>query len=146
LTRYKRPLKLKDWAFAIAKRSTMRKARIALVRHLAIIMQRHAATRYRVQTGVDKPSQPERRLNRAPERSDARGREQMTAPILWHAARLADCDFNRAAPHPVDPIKCPNEHVENADTPTASISLITEPSPLDPLENGIGHENERFEP
>src|SRR6202045_301097 len=30
LTRYKGPLKLKDWAFTIAKRSTMRKARIAL--------------------------------------------------------------------------------------------------------------------
>jgi transposase len=38
LTRYKGPLKLKDWALAIAKRSTMRKARIALARRLAIIM------------------------------------------------------------------------------------------------------------
>src|SRR4249920_540172 len=38
LTRYKGSLKLKDWAFAIAKRSTMRKARIALARRLAIIM------------------------------------------------------------------------------------------------------------
>jgi transposase len=37
------PLKLKDWAFAIAKRSTMRKARIALARRLAIIM--HAMLR-----------------------------------------------------------------------------------------------------
>ena len=31
LTRYKGQLKLKDWAFAIAKRSTMRKARVALL-------------------------------------------------------------------------------------------------------------------
>jgi transposase len=38
LTRYKGPLKLKDWALAIAKRSTLRKARIALARRLAIIM------------------------------------------------------------------------------------------------------------
>jgi len=30
LTRYKQPLKLKDWALAIARRSTLRKARIAL--------------------------------------------------------------------------------------------------------------------
>jgi len=30
LTRYKKPLKLKDWALAIGRRSTMRKARIAL--------------------------------------------------------------------------------------------------------------------
>src|SRR5271167_1685909 len=43
LTRCKGPLKLKDWAFAIAKRSTMRKARIALARRLAIIM--HAMLR-----------------------------------------------------------------------------------------------------
>jgi transposase len=38
LTRYKGPLKLKEWALAIAARSTMRKARIALARRLAIIM------------------------------------------------------------------------------------------------------------
>jgi transposase len=44
LTRYKVSLKLKDWAFAIAKRSTMRKARIALARRLAIIM--HAMLRH----------------------------------------------------------------------------------------------------
>ena len=43
LTRYKGPLKLKDWALAIAARSTMRKARIALARRLAIIM--HAMLR-----------------------------------------------------------------------------------------------------
>ena len=44
LTRFKGPLKLKDWAFAIAKRSTMRKARVALARRLAIIM--HAMLRH----------------------------------------------------------------------------------------------------
>ena len=38
LTRCKGQLKLKDWAFAIARRSTMRKARVALARRLAIIM------------------------------------------------------------------------------------------------------------
>jgi transposase len=38
LTRYKGQLKLKAWALSIAKRSTMRKARIALARRLAIIM------------------------------------------------------------------------------------------------------------
>jgi len=43
LTRCKAPMKLRDWAFAIAKRSTMRKARIALARRLAIIM--HAMLR-----------------------------------------------------------------------------------------------------
>src|SRR6266446_7593719 len=44
LTRYKGLLKLKDWALAIAKRSTLRKARIALARRLAIIM--HAMLRH----------------------------------------------------------------------------------------------------
>ena len=43
LTRYKGPLKLKDWALAIAKRSNMPKARIALARRIAIIM--HAMLR-----------------------------------------------------------------------------------------------------
>ena len=38
LTRYKGPLQLKDWALAVARRSTMRKARVALARRLAIIM------------------------------------------------------------------------------------------------------------
>jgi hypothetical protein len=37
----------------------------------------------------------------------------------------------------------PYEHVENADTRQASISLTNEPPILDPLENNIGHE-ERF--
>jgi transposase len=43
LTRYRGKLKLKEWALAIAQRSTMRKARIALARRLAIIM--HAMLR-----------------------------------------------------------------------------------------------------
>jgi hypothetical protein len=38
LTRYKGQLKLKDWAFAIARRSTVRKTRTALARRLAIII------------------------------------------------------------------------------------------------------------
>ncbi|ETX10576.1 transposase [Roseivivax halodurans JCM 10272] len=38
LTRYKGALKLKEWAVAIARRSNMRKARIALARRLAVIM------------------------------------------------------------------------------------------------------------
>lgn len=43
LTRYAGPLKLKDWALAIGARSTMRKARVALARRLAIIL--HAMMR-----------------------------------------------------------------------------------------------------
>ena len=44
LTRYKGAPKLKNWALVIAKRSNMRKARIALARRLAIIM--HAMLRH----------------------------------------------------------------------------------------------------
>jgi transposase len=44
LTRYRGKLTLKDWALAIGRRSTMRKARIALARRLAIIM--HAMLRH----------------------------------------------------------------------------------------------------
>ena len=47
LTRYKGPLKLKEWALAIGKRSTMRKARIALARRLAIVM--HAMLRHKTE-------------------------------------------------------------------------------------------------
>jgi transposase len=43
LTRCRGKLALKDWALAIGRRSTMRKARIALARRLAIIM--HAMLR-----------------------------------------------------------------------------------------------------
>ena len=43
LTRYKAPLKLKDWALSIAARSNMRKARVALARRLAVIL--HAMMR-----------------------------------------------------------------------------------------------------
>jgi transposase len=44
LTRYKGQLKLQDWAFAIAKRSTMCKARVALARRLAISCTRCCGT------------------------------------------------------------------------------------------------------
>ena len=60
------------------------------------------------------------------------------APILWHAVSLADCDFNRAALHPADPIKC-RMSTQRTQTPQqASMSLRNEPPPLDPLENSIG--------
>ncbi len=43
LTRCTAPIKLKSWALGIAARSTMRKARVALARRLAIIL--HAIMR-----------------------------------------------------------------------------------------------------
>ena len=44
LTRFQGALKLKDWALAIAARSNMRRARVALARRLAVIM--HAMLRH----------------------------------------------------------------------------------------------------
>ena len=43
LTRYRGDLALRDWALRIGRRSTMRKARVALARRLAVIM--HAMLR-----------------------------------------------------------------------------------------------------
>jgi transposase len=86
LTRYKGQLKLKTWAFAIARRSTMRKARVlaasrsSCTRCCATEPSSHRLRRFRP------ISLPDRRPHRAPARSDARGREQTTAPILLHAA------------------------------------------------------------
>ena len=106
LTRYKGQLKLKDWAFAIAKRSTMRKARIALARRLAIIM--HAMLRDGTEFDRRRPSNPrDRRPNRAPKRSDARGREQTTARILLHAANHWPTAISTLPPcTQAYPIKC----------------------------------------
>jgi hypothetical protein len=44
LTRYRGGLARKEWALGLARRSTMRKARVALARRLAIIM--HAILRH----------------------------------------------------------------------------------------------------
>ena len=66
LTRYRGKLALQDWALDIGRRSTMRKARIALARRLAIIM--HAMLRH----GTEFKATP--------------GRALVMAPILSHAA------------------------------------------------------------
>ena len=96
LTRYKGQLKLKDWAFAIAKRSTMRKAQVALARRLATIM--HAMLR---ETGRSS-RWPKPAIHKTGGKSSSHaerrpGREQTTAPILLHRSQpTADCDFNQA--------------------------------------------------
>ena len=117
LTRYKGQLKLKDWAFAIAKRSTMRKARVALARRLAIIMHAMLRRRDRVRIGVS-PIKPTRQeAESSSERSDARGREQTMARIVLHAAnRWLTAIFNLAALHASSPHQAPNERAENAGT------------------------------
>ena len=84
LTRYKGQLKLKDWAFAIAKRSTIAKRESLLARRTRDHYARDAAGRSSRRLRPINP--PNRRPTPAPKRSDARGREQTTARILLHGA------------------------------------------------------------
>jgi transposase len=52
---------------------------------------------------------------------------------------LTDCDFNRAAPHPADPIKC-HMSTQRTQTPEAVDIATNQPPSLDPLENTISGE------
>ena len=106
LTRYKGQLKLKDWAFAIAKRSTMRKARVALARRLAIIM--HAMLRDGTEFVASLSHQSTRQETASSSREERRPREGADdgADCVARGQSLADCDFNLAALHPAYPIKC----------------------------------------
>jgi hypothetical protein len=105
LTRYKGQLKLKDWAFAIARRSTMRKARIALARRLAIIM--HAMLRNETEFAPALGHQSTRQETASSSRRERRPREGADdgADSVASGKTMADCDFNQAAPHPAYPIK-----------------------------------------
>ena len=106
LTRYKGQLKLKDWAFAIAKRSTMRKARVALARRLGDHHACDAARRDRVRIGLSPRST--RQEAESSSRKERRPREGADdgADFVARGQPMADCDFNLAALHPAYPIKC----------------------------------------
>ena len=80
LTRYKGQLKLKDWAFAIAKRSTMRKARVALARRLGIIMHAMLRDGTEFEIGLAPRNRQDRRQSSSQEERRP-GREQTTARI-----------------------------------------------------------------
>ena len=85
LTRYKGQLKLKDWAFAIAKRSTMRQGARRSGASSRNHHARDAAQRDRVHSRL-KTQFGDGGRNPTPTRSDALGREQTTARIVLHAA------------------------------------------------------------
>jgi hypothetical protein len=128
LTRYKGQLKLKDWAFAIAKRSTMRKAHVALARRLAIIMhamlrnetESHRLRRFRpitIRTGG--------RIE-LPQGATPEGGSRRRRGLCCIGKLLADCAFNRAALNPAYPIK------RQPSEPRKSIALAhwnAQPSP-----------------
>jgi hypothetical protein len=117
LTRHNGQLKLKDRAFAIPKGSTMRKARVALTRRLAIIM--HAMLR----DGREFAST-----------SDAREGADDCADCVALSQLPADCVFNLAALHPAYSIKH-QPSAQRANAPEASIRK--ELLAWTPLENNI---------
>jgi hypothetical protein len=114
LTRYKGQLKLKDWAFAIAQRSTMRKARVALLAAWRSSCTRCCGTE--PSSHRHKPAPRDRRPKPAPKRSDARGREQTTARILLHGPTAGRLRFQPSRPAPSLPHQAPNERAENTGT------------------------------
>ena len=133
LTRYKGQLKLKDWAFAIAQRSTMRKARS---RSGAPPWDHHAcdaARRHRVRIGLSPATRQEAESSSQEERRPREGADD-GVDFVARGQPMTDCDFNRAALHPANPIKCRTstqrtQAPESVDTRRASA--------LDPLENNI---------
>ena len=134
LTRYKGQLKLKDWAFAIARRSTMRKARVALARRLAIIM--HAMLAMGRSSSSPKPCKPRDRRPKSSSQEERRPREGAgeRRGLCSRGQPLADCDFNRASLHPAYPIKCQTS-TQRTQAPESVDTRRT--SALDPLENTI---------
>jgi Transposase IS116/IS110/IS902 family len=107
LTRYKGQLKLKDWAFAIAERSTMRKARAALAP-----VSRSSCTRCRGTKRSScrfRPSNPQRQEAECSSQEERGPREGADggADCVARGQPPADCDFNLAASVPAYPIKAP---------------------------------------
>ena len=134
LTRYKGQLKLKDWAFAIAKRLTMRKARVALARRLAIIM--YAMLWYEPESRRLRPINPLEQETASSSQEKRRLREeQTTARILLHGPTVGRLRFQPSRPAPSLPHQAPNERGEN--TGTRKRRDPEETPALDPLENNI---------
>ena len=137
LTRYKGQLKLKDWAFAIARRSTMRKARVALARRLATMLV-HAMLRRRngVRVGVSPRNPPDRRPHPAPaeERRPREGADD-GADCVACGQSTGRLRFQPSRPAPSLPHQVPNEHAEN--TGTRKRRPPGRASALDPVENSI---------
>lgn len=101
LTRCRGDLQLKSWALGVAKRSSMKEARVALARKLAVVM--HAM----LTTG----EAYSRELSSRAERCT--GRRQVTATNLSHRPDdPAECGFNPAAQPSADHRMCPGARKE----------------------------------
>ena len=116
LTRYKGQLKLKDWAFAIAKRSTMRKARVALARRLGIIMHAMLRDGTEFEIGLAPRNRQDRRPNLTPKRSDAQGGSRRRRGLRSTRPTAGRLRFQPSRPAPSLPHQVPNEHAENTGT------------------------------
>ena len=122
LTRYKGQLKLKDWAFAIAQRSTMRKARSRSGPPSRDHHARDAARRDRVRVRLSPASHETGGRIQLPSGATPKGGSRRRRGLCSRGQPLADCDFNRAALHPAYPIKCRTstqrtQAPESVDTP-----------------------------
>ena len=117
LTRYKGQLKLKDWAFAIARRSTMRKARVALARRLAIIM--HAmlrdGTEFVIGLGHAAIHETGDRIE-LPKGATPEGGSRRRRGLRCVRSIAGRLRFQPSRPAPSLPHQVPNEHAENTGT------------------------------
>ena len=110
LTRYKGQLKLKDWAFAIAQRSTMRKALSPWLAAWRSSCTRCCGTK-RVRAGSG--HQSTRQETASSSQEERRLREgQTTARILLHEANRSPTGFQPRRPAPRLPHQAPNERAE----------------------------------
>ena len=138
LTHYKAQLKLKDWAFAIARRSTMRKARVALARRLAIIM--HATLRDGtefVPADLGPTSHETGGRNQLPRGATPEGGSRRRRGFCCMRPATGRLRFQPSRPAPSLPHQAPNERAEN--TGTRKRRSPGRASALTHLENNIRH-------
>jgi hypothetical protein len=116
LTHYKGQLELKDWAFAMAWRSTIHKERVALARRLAIII--HAMLRQGTEFASPKPAIHETggriELPRGPTPEGGSRRRRGFCCMRSTIGRLR---FQPSRPAPSLPHQAPNERAENTGIP-----------------------------
>jgi hypothetical protein len=115
LTRYKGQLKLKDWAFAIAKRSTIAKRASLLARRLAIIM--HAMLRDGVRAGLGPSTHQTGGRHQLPRGATPEGGSRRRRGFCCMGPTVGQLRFQPSRPAPSLPHQVPNEHAENAGIP-----------------------------
>ena len=134
LTRYNGQLKLKDWAFAIARRSTMRKAQSRSGAPPRDHHARDAAGRNRVRVGL-RPRKSTRQEAESSSHEERRPREGADDGVdfvargqPWPTAISTEPPCTQLTPSSAERARRERRH------PKASTA---EEPPLDPLENGI---------